>query len=147
MIVCLCGTTRYRAGFERANKELTQAGIVVLTVGWFAHTDEQKPDRAQKSLLDALHFRKISMADAILVVDVNFIDAGAGCGTWHHGHDGYIGESTEREIAWARLNGKHEFYVSQEGLRRLIESHGTRMDSEHSRNRTDPATAAGGSLR
>lgn len=43
-----------------------------------------------KEQLDELHLRKIDLADAILVVNRN----------------GYIGESTAREILYARWTGK-----------------------------------------
>lgn len=44
----------------------------------------------EKAVLDALHLRKIDLADRILVVNP----------------DGYIGESTSREIAYAKAAGK-----------------------------------------
>ena len=44
----------------------------------------------QKTLLDALHLRKIDLADRVLVVNPG----------------GYIGESTSREIAYAQATGK-----------------------------------------
>ena len=44
----------------------------------------------QKTSLDALHLRKIDLADRVLVVNPG----------------GYVGESTAREIAYARATGK-----------------------------------------
>ena len=44
----------------------------------------------QKTALDALHLRKIDLADRVLVVNPG----------------GYIGESTSREIAYAHATGK-----------------------------------------
>jgi hypothetical protein len=44
----------------------------------------------QKTALGALHLRKIDLADRVLVVNPG----------------GYIGESTSREIAFARATGK-----------------------------------------
>jgi len=44
----------------------------------------------QKTALDALHLRRIDLADRVLVVNPG----------------GYIGESTSREIAYARATGK-----------------------------------------
>lgn len=51
-----------------------------------------------KADLDALHLRKIDLADEVLVLDV----------------DGYIGQSTSREIAYAQRNGKRVRYLSTE---------------------------------
>ena len=44
----------------------------------------------QKTALDALHLRKIDLADRVLVVNPG----------------GYVGDSTSREIAYARAAGK-----------------------------------------
>jgi hypothetical protein len=69
-----------------ANRELTLAGVIVLAP---CEADEA-PTPAQKAVLDALHLRKIDLADRVLVVNPG----------------GYVGESTRREIAYARAAGK-----------------------------------------
>lgn len=68
------------------NRDLTFAGVIVLAPGEAegAISDEQK------TVLDALHLRKIDLADRVLVVNSG----------------GYIGESTSREIAYAQATGK-----------------------------------------
>ena len=48
-----------------------------------------------KEMLDDMHLRKIDMADEIFVINV----------------DGYIGESTRREIAYAVKTGKKVNYL------------------------------------
>ncbi|MFC7622987.1 hypothetical protein [Microlunatus sp. GCM10028923] len=85
-IVCICGSTRFVAELRAANRELTFAGAIVVAPGEAGEliTDEQKAG------LDALHLRKIDLADRVLVVNPG----------------GYVGESTSREIAYARANGK-----------------------------------------
>ncbi|HUX00825.1 MAG TPA: hypothetical protein VMY35_07580 [Phycisphaerae bacterium] len=85
-IVCLCGSTRFKADFAAANLRETLAGRIVLTVGCTIHSDEELrlgPDAKQR--LDELHFRKIDLADEVLVLNV--------CG--------YIGPSTGNELAYA----------------------------------------------
>lgn len=92
-VVCLCGSTKFKEGFMEANYRETMAGRIVLSVGFFAHADAAlKPmlTMEQKEALDNLHFRKIDLADEILVINVG----------------GYIGESTTREIQYAHLKGK-----------------------------------------
>ena len=84
-IICICGSTRFRTEIAEANRELTLAGYIVLAPGVFAHdgdtiTEEQKAD------LDDLHLAKIRLAGSIFVVNPG----------------GYVGESTAREIAYAR---------------------------------------------
>ena len=85
--VCLCGSTKFKEEFAEAAKAETLDGNIVLTVGFFGHADGVELPRKVKAKLDALHMMKILEADEVLVVDI----------------DGYIGESTEREIEFALL--------------------------------------------
>ena len=89
-IVCLCGSTRFKEEFERVERELTLAGCIVLTVGLFGHREPDFDWERHKEALDELHLRKIDMADEVLVINVG----------------GYVGESTAREIEYARKTGK-----------------------------------------
>jgi len=84
-IVCICGSTRFVDEMRAANRDLTLAGVIVVAPGEAEGviTDEQK------SALDALHLRKIDLADRVLVVNPG----------------GYVGESTRREIAYATATG------------------------------------------
>ena len=85
-IVCICGSARFVDELRAANRELTLAGVIVVAPG---EADELITDE-QKTVLDALHLRKIDLADRVLVVNPG----------------GYIGESTSREIAYAHATGK-----------------------------------------
>lgn len=100
-IVCLCGSTRFYDEFMQANYELTMAGCIVLSVGFFwnnpqAHgegvglPDDPVTQAAVKEALDELHLRKIDLADMVVVINKG----------------GYVGESTTREIRYAREHGK-----------------------------------------
>jgi hypothetical protein len=95
-IVCLCGSTKFYEAFMRANYEETMAGRIVLSVGFFMHRPDTVHGEAlgctpeQKIQLDELHLRKIDLADESLVLNVN----------------GYIGESTARELAYTIFKGK-----------------------------------------
>jgi hypothetical protein len=85
-IVCICGSTRFPEELRQANRDLTFAGIIVL-----APSDAGEVISEQKKVaLDALHLRKIDLADRVLVVNPG----------------GYIGDSTRREIAYAEKAGK-----------------------------------------
>lgn len=97
-IVTLCGSTRFKQAYIDWNARLTLAGCIVLTVGLFAHADGIPLTQAQKADLDALHKAKIAISDEILVLDV----------------DGYIGDSTRSEIAFAQARGIPVRYLSQE---------------------------------
>ena len=85
-IVCLCGSTRFVAELRAVNRELTLGGVIVVapTEAGEVVTEEEK------AALDAIHLRKIDLADRVLVVNPG----------------GYVGESTSREIAYAHATGK-----------------------------------------
>lgn len=99
IVVCLCGSGRFKRAYEDAEYRETLAGRIVLTIGCntkdIARCDELKH---HKSMLDDLHLRKIDLANQILVLDV----------------DGYIGESTRKEIEYAEKKGRLIRYLSKE---------------------------------
>ena len=90
MIITLCGSTRFKDEFMEAQKELTLEGHIVISVGCFGHSDPDPRIEANKEMLDEMHFKKIDMADAIYVINV----------------DGYVGKSTAREIEYAKSHDK-----------------------------------------
>lgn len=90
-IVCICGSARFMAEMRAANRDLTFAGAIVVAP---SEADES-PTREQKAALDALHLRKIDLADRVLIVNPG----------------GYVGESTRREIAYAKAVGKPITYT------------------------------------
>lgn len=90
-IVCLCGSTRFGEAFQAANLRETIAGNIVLSIGCDMKSDADIGLPADtKAKLDELHLRKIDLADEVLVLNVG----------------GYIGQSTARELAYARECGK-----------------------------------------
>ncbi|EPT33524.1 hypothetical protein [Phocaeicola abscessus] len=95
-IVTLCGSTRFKDAFLEAQKNLSLQGNIVISVGLFGHSgDEEVWKPGVKEMLDEMHLRKIDLADEIFVINVG----------------GYIGESTRREIAYARSTGKPVRYL------------------------------------
>ena len=92
-IVCICGSTRFVDEMRAATRDLTFAGVIVVAPSVFLRTEDDEADELltdeQKTALGALHLRKIDLADRVLVVNPG----------------GYIGESTSREIAYARATG------------------------------------------
>ncbi|MFF2083079.1 hypothetical protein ACFVVM_04855 [Nocardia sp. NPDC058176] len=77
---------RFAEEMRKANRDLTFAGVIVVAPG----EADAVVSAEQKTLLDALHLRKIDLADRVLVVNPG----------------GYIGESTRREVVYARAGGK-----------------------------------------
>ena len=95
-VITLCGSTRFKEQFMEAQKRLTLQGCIVISVGLFGHSgDDEVWKPGTKEMLDDMHLRKIDMADEIFVINV----------------EGYIGESTRREIAYAEITGKKIRYL------------------------------------
>jgi hypothetical protein len=110
-IVCLCGSSRFRAAFESAAMSEALQGRIVVGPGLYGHDDypigakvlTNDGDMANpvKRQLDALHLRKIDLADEVLILNVG----------------GYVGSSTAREIAYARQQGKRIRWLEPEAER------------------------------
>lgn len=96
-VVCLCGSTRFMDWFHAAGWIFTLRGWVVLSVGVAKHVQTPDGGHAAEALgegvadrLDELHLRKIDMADLVFVLD----------------YEGYVGESTLREMEYATRERK-----------------------------------------
>lgn len=100
-IVCLCGSSRFYREYQQANFDETMAGRIVLSIGFYPHAAQEMHGEGvgitpeQKEALDALHLKKIDLADEIYVLNVG----------------GYTGDSTKREIAYAESLGKRIRYL------------------------------------
>lgn len=101
-VITLCGSTRFKEEFIKAQKDLTLQGNIVISVGLFGHSgDNEVWTDDTKEMLDDMHKRKIDMADEIFVINVNR----------------YIGESTKSEIEYAKRNGKIVRYLQEGGYK------------------------------
>jgi hypothetical protein len=99
-IITLCGSTKFKDEFIKAQKELTLKGHIVISVGLFGHADGDYNTvltNEVKIMLDDMHKRKIDMADEIFVIN----------------KEGYIGSSTRSEIEYAKINNKGITYLEQ----------------------------------
>ena len=97
-VVTLCGSTKFKDDFIKAQESLTLLGCIVISVGLFGHHDNKygaEITPSVKYMLDDMHKRKIDMADSILVIN----------------RDDYIGESTASEIKYAEETGKRVAYM------------------------------------
>ncbi len=102
-VITLCGSTRFKDQFLEAQKKLTLQGNIVISVGLFGHSGDQEVWENMeegtltktKQMLDDMHRHKIDMADEIFVINVG----------------GYIGASTQSEIAYALASGKQVTYL------------------------------------
>ena len=104
-VITLCGSTRFKDEFMKAQRDLTLKGNIVISVGLFGHAGDAEVWESMdegtytktKLMLDDMHKRKIDMADEIFVINVN----------------GYIGESTKSEIEYAKKTGKVINYLEK----------------------------------
>ncbi|GAI99270.1 unnamed protein product [marine sediment metagenome] len=119
-VICICGSTRFADLHSIMKWELEKAGkgkVICLMINylpmWFAerkgwkglhHFGEQS---GLKDMLDELHLRKIDLADEIFVINKN----------------GYIGDSTKAEIAYAINHGKPVRYLHTEAQHNEITRH------------------------
>lgn len=105
-VICLCGSTRFTDIMLIKQWELTKQGYIVLS--WCALPDsyfkgEPKShvgdQEGVKEIVDEIHLRKIDLADEVLILNV----------------DGYIGESTMKELKYAQRKHKKLHFLEQKG--------------------------------
>jgi hypothetical protein len=110
MIITLCGSARFESHFHLWNKLLTLGGHTVFSLAAYPSIESGKDwyDESTKKLLDAAHFRKIDASEGILVLN----------------RLAYIGDSTLREIMYARRTGKTLYFLESWGQNIGINSGG-----------------------
>jgi hypothetical protein len=102
-IVVHCGSTsRARDAFEEWRLKDTLAGYIVLTIGAAKNDIALHITPAQALELDLLHLFKIDLARSVPGSFVRILNPG-----------GYIGESTARELAYARSLGLPIVFLEQ----------------------------------
>ena len=106
VVVCLCGSTKFKDEFVRQGFNETLAGKIVLSIGCDMKSDDElfghmTPEQFSevKARLDELHKRKIDMADEVLILNVG----------------GYIGSSTRSELEYAQASGKKIRFLETSG--------------------------------
>lgn len=108
-VVTLCGSSRFPDAHMIAMMHESLRGNVVIPMGLYGHADypegaefltsDGDESTPEKQGLDELHLRKIDLADEVLVVNVG----------------GYVGSSTQREIDYARREGKRVRFLFPDG--------------------------------
>lgn len=96
-IVTLCGSMRFKNEFMKVRDELVLNGNIVFTPNFFSDVNMQINSEIKK-MLDEMHKQKINMSDEIYVINAG----------------GYIGESTESEIEYAKSKGKKISYLEEQ---------------------------------
>ena len=91
-IVTICGSMRFKDKMIEISKELEIKNKYVVIQCIYSN---DKFTEKEQQILSNLHYNKIKISDAIYVVNVN----------------GYIGNSTVKEIEYAKRLGKEVMYL------------------------------------
>ena len=93
MKVTICGSLKFESDIQAWHEALSFNGYTVYSMVILPSQKHGIKDwytADEKTTLDLIHLSKIEESDCILVVDT----------------DSYIGESTAREIQWAKIRDK-----------------------------------------
>lgn len=93
-IITICGSLKEKAEIMKVAMKLSIKGNIVLTPIFPYREEDMKLTKEEINTLGRIHKEKIKLSDAIVVVNV----------------DGYIGQSTNSEIEYARLLNKEVIY-------------------------------------
>ncbi|MGL5642890.1 MAG: hypothetical protein ACRDDM_11500 [Paraclostridium sp.] len=100
-VITLCGSTKFKNEFLEIQKKLTLEGNIVISLGIFTHADNENIMNEEiTDMLEDIHKEKIKMSNEIFVINKN----------------GYIGESTKKEIAYAIQQGKAINYLEPKAI-------------------------------
>lgn len=97
-VIVLCGSTKFKSEFEQVKKRLVLEGNIVMDLALYGHSgDTEALSKETYDLLFDMHLQKIRMADIVYVVNPG----------------GYIGDSTKKEIEYAKSIGKDILYLEE----------------------------------
>lgn len=94
--IAIVGSMRFRAYMDEVERQFIREGKTPIAPTACFRDYLGVWDRHDKAMLDALHIRKLALCDEMFVVDV----------------DGYVGESTKKEIAAFEEAGRPIAYLS-----------------------------------
>lgn len=103
-VVVFCGSSRFVREMAVLMWEWEKAGKIAMGLHLLPENypgiqdDHQAEHEGVAAAMDELHLRKIDLADSVFVVNVG----------------GYVGDSTRREIAYARSKGKPVAFLEPE---------------------------------
>lgn len=107
MILTLCGSARYEQYWHEANKQLGLAGHICFSLMTFPSVEGSKSwyTEEQKQILDLAHLAKIEESDGVVMLNI----------------EGYLGESSLRELQWARLRAVTVFWTMNDNRKKADE--------------------------
>jgi len=103
--VCLIGSTRFEDIFRKLECDLSLKGYIVLSPLVYNQSGENPPcGEDEKKVLYYVQKEKIRQSDIVVVVD----------------RDGYVGESTRKQIEYSELLNKRILYYSKDEVEVLF---------------------------
>lgn len=107
-IVTLCGSTKFINEFKAVERALTLEGKIPLPPAIYGKAENIEYTEELSKKLFELHLDKITISDSIFVIDPQ----------------GQMGESTKKEIDFAKKEGKTIRYYSKEAkeINKLLNS-------------------------
>ncbi len=104
MILTLCGSAKFEPYWHEANKQLGLAGHICFGLMTYPSIEGDKTwyTPEQKWTLDLAHFAKIEESDGVVMLNI----------------DAYLGESSSRELEWARMRNKLIYWTCFDNRRR-----------------------------
>ena len=116
MKITLCGSTRFMEQYNAWNRWLTVQGHVVYSVCAVTTIVASDVTDDEKETLDLVHLIKILNSDTILVINClrqpDDHKYNVSRDKWALLTETYIGESTRREVKWAKMNRKVSMYTA-----------------------------------
>lgn len=94
-VITVCGSLKYKKEMMEITEEIALNGNCMITPIYLTKSKEEYTEE-DFLMLSKMHFEKIKLSDAILVVNVN----------------NYIGESTNKEIEFAKSLNKEIIYYT-----------------------------------
>ena len=94
-VITVCGSLKFENDIKYWAERLTLEGNCVLSIIYPISTDLSVYTPDQRKIFAIAHYQRIDMSDAIFVINKN----------------GYIGNSTQKEIEYAKARGKEVIFL------------------------------------
>ncbi len=94
-VITVCGSLKFENDIKYWAERLTLEGNCVLSIIYPISTDLSVYTPDQRKIFAKAHYQRIDMSDAIFVINKN----------------GYIGNSTQKEIEYAKAHGKEVIFL------------------------------------
>lgn len=97
-VITICGSLKFENDIKHWAEKLTLQGNCVLSIIYPTNINLETYTPEQRKIFAKAHYKRIDLSDAVFVVNKN----------------GYIGNSTQKEIEYAKLHGKEVIFSESE---------------------------------